>query len=35
VGINKGHIITKHELPLRPSHRKGVSQLPGFLGSSC
>ncbi|KAF8775359.1 hypothetical protein HU200_004775 [Digitaria exilis] len=24
VGINKGHIVTKRELPLRPSDRKGV-----------
>ncbi|RCV28067.1 hypothetical protein SEVIR_5G381700v4 [Setaria viridis] len=23
VGINKGHIVTKRELPLRPSDRKG------------
>jgi large subunit ribosomal protein L36e len=25
VGINKGHVVTKRELPLRPSDRKGVS----------
>jgi large subunit ribosomal protein L36e len=24
VGINKGHVVTKRELPPRPSHRKGV-----------
>jgi hypothetical protein len=24
VGINKGHIVTKREVPLRPSDRKGV-----------
>jgi hypothetical protein len=24
VGINKGHVVTKRELPLRPSDRKGV-----------
>ncbi|CAD6205401.1 unnamed protein product [Miscanthus lutarioriparius] len=24
VGINKGHVVTKRELPLRPSNRKGV-----------
>ncbi|KAL6620364.1 hypothetical protein ACP70R_035503 [Stipagrostis hirtigluma subsp. patula] len=23
VGINKGHVVTKRELPARPSHRKG------------
>ncbi|KAK8457646.1 hypothetical protein SEVIR_3G222100v4 [Setaria viridis] len=23
VGINKGHVVTKRELPPRPSHRKG------------
>jgi large subunit ribosomal protein L36e len=26
VGINKGHVVTKRELPPRPSHRKGVSR---------
>ena len=25
VGINKGHVVTKRELPPRPSDRKGVS----------
>jgi large subunit ribosomal protein L36e len=25
VGLNKGHIVTKKELPLKPSARKGVS----------
>lgn len=25
VGLNKGHIVTKKELPPRPSDRKGVS----------
>jgi hypothetical protein len=24
VGINKGHVVTKRELPPRPSDRKGV-----------
>jgi large subunit ribosomal protein L36e len=27
VGINKGHVVTKRELPPRPSDRKGVSLL--------
>jgi hypothetical protein len=30
VGINKGHVVTKRELPPRPSDRKGVS-LPDTL----
>ncbi|RLN24632.1 60S ribosomal protein L36-3-like [Panicum miliaceum] len=25
-GINKGHIVTSRELPLRPSDRKGVGK---------
>lgn len=25
VGLNKGHVVTKKELPPRPSDRKGVS----------
>nr|ACG34217.1 60S ribosomal protein L36-2 [Zea mays] len=25
VGINKGHVVTKRELPPRPCHRKGKS----------
>ena len=25
VGLNKGHIVTKKELPPRPADRKGVS----------
>ncbi|OEL37813.1 60S ribosomal protein L36-3 [Dichanthelium oligosanthes] len=25
VGLNKGHVVTKREVPLRPSGRKGVS----------
>ena len=28
VGINKGHVVTKRELPPRPSDRKGVSSHP-------
>uniref|UniRef100_A0A453JM63 60S ribosomal protein L36 n=1 Tax=Aegilops tauschii subsp. strangulata TaxID=200361 RepID=A0A453JM63_AEGTS len=29
VGINKGHVVTKRELPPRPSDRKGVSRQEG------
>jgi large subunit ribosomal protein L36e len=36
VGINKGHVVTKRELPPRPSHRKGVSRrLSPFLTMCC
>ncbi|KAF8703839.1 hypothetical protein HU200_031935 [Digitaria exilis] len=36
VGINKGHVVTKRELPPRPSHRKGkatkrVSMVRGLI----
>jgi len=33
VGINKGHVVTKRELPPRPSHRKGVCRLSSFLAT--
>ncbi|XP_073354483.1 large ribosomal subunit protein eL36x-like isoform X2 [Aegilops tauschii subsp. strangulata] len=39
MGINKGHVVTKLELPPRPSDRKGMSILlpesDQFLCSSC
>uniref|UniRef100_A0A453FWD9 60S ribosomal protein L36 n=1 Tax=Aegilops tauschii subsp. strangulata TaxID=200361 RepID=A0A453FWD9_AEGTS len=31
VGINKGHVVTKRELPPRPSDRKGVSSQEGAV----
>ena len=36
VGINKGHVVTKRELPPRPSDRKGVSFFhPYIRDTSC
>ncbi|PKA51937.1 60S ribosomal protein L36-2 [Apostasia shenzhenica] len=34
VGLNKGHVVTKRELPPRPSSRKGVRALNLFLCQS-
>lgn len=35
VGLNKGHVVTKKELPPRPRDRKGVSVTSLLLSLCC